>query len=70
MNVEQHLMDKSKTWTMFDKKVSKHYDVLSKVISLGLYGGWRKELAKQLPEKDNLVILDLATGTGAIHRGT
>ena len=66
MTVESIINDKSKSWTLFDKRVSKHYDLLSKVISLGLYGGWRKKLADELPEGNDLQILDLATGTGAI----
>ena len=66
MSVQSIIDDKSKSWTLFNKRVSKHYDLLSKVISLGLYDGWRKKLATELPKGDNLQILDLATGTGAI----
>ena len=51
---------------MFDPKVSKHYDLLSDVISLGLYRGWYRALTRELPEGEDLRVLDLATGTGAI----
>ena len=66
MSVQAYLADKSKTWEMFDEKVSQNYDLLSHVISLGLYRGWYKELTRELPQGESLRILDLATGTGAI----
>lgn len=65
-NVQAYLADKSKTWELFDEKVSKHYDTLSDVISLGLYRKWYREIADYLPEGKDLKILDLATGTGSI----
>ena len=66
MNVQSYLLDKSKSWELFDNQVAKHYDVLSDVISLGLYPSWRRALTRELPKGGNLKILDLATGTGAI----
>ena len=66
MDAQVYLNDKSKTWELFDQQVSKHYDRISDLISFGLYKGWRKALAKQLPQRSGLNILDLATGTGAI----
>ena len=66
MSVQTFLDDKSRTWELFDAKVSKHYDRISDVISLGLFRRWRKALTQQLPAGESLDILDLATGTGAI----
>ena len=66
MNAQTYLADKSRTWELFDQKVSQHYDTLSDVISFGLYRGWRKALTRELPAASDLKILDLATGTGAI----
>ena len=37
-NVQAYLADKSKTWELFDEQVSRHYDTLSDVISLGCTG--------------------------------
>lgn len=66
INVQSYLSDKSKTWELFDEKVSRHYDFLSDVISLGLYRRWYKAIAEYLPSGDSLKVLDLATGTGSI----
>ena len=66
MSVQTYLKDKSRTWELFDAKVSRHYDRLSDIISLGLFRQWRKALTGYLPAGRSLKVLDLATGTGAI----
>ena len=66
VNVEKVLNDKSLSWSIFDAQVSKAYDLVSDVISLGLYRRWCKGLAKELSSDQGLHILDLATGTGLI----
>ena len=66
MSVQTYLNDKSRSWELFDSKVSQHYDQLSDVISFGLFRRWRQSLVRHLPAGDELEILDLATGTGAI----
>jgi demethylmenaquinone methyltransferase/2-methoxy-6-polyprenyl-1,4-benzoquinol methylase len=66
MAVQTYLNDKSRSWELFDSKVSRHYDQLSDVISLGLFRRWRQTLVRHLPAGSELNILDLATGTGAI----
>lgn len=51
------------SWKMFDL-ISPTYDRVNRILSLGLDRRWRQKVAKQLPQKKNLKILDLATGTG------
>ena len=66
MQIQEYLNDKSKTWQLFDREVSTHYDRVADLISLRLYRRWCNALAKALPQNQSLHILDLATGTGAI----
>lgn len=57
---------------MFDR-ISPRYDLLNRILSLGLDEYWRKRLIEMLPQNDQLCLLDLATGTGdvalAVTRG-
>jgi len=48
---------------MFDA-ISPTYDLVNRILSLGQDFRWRKKVAKFLPLKPHLEILDLATGTG------
>ena len=48
---------------MFDS-ISKRYDRINRVLSLGLDLYWRKALSKHLPIKNQIKLLDCATGTG------
>ena len=50
-------------WKMFDS-ISQKYDKTNRVLSFGMDQRWRKKITKQLPQKSELKILDLATGTG------
>src|SRR3990167_4859625 len=56
---------KSNSLQMFDR-ISDRYDFLNRLLSFGLDVGWRKSLAKHLPNYYELEILDLATGTGDV----
>jgi demethylmenaquinone methyltransferase/2-methoxy-6-polyprenyl-1,4-benzoquinol methylase len=47
---------------MFNR-IARRYDVLNRVLSLGIDIGWRKKLARFLPSGDRLELLDIATGT-------
>lgn len=49
-------------WKMFNA-LSPTYDRTNFVLSLGLDQRWRKQVAKYLPARGHLKILDLATGT-------
>lgn len=48
---------------MFDT-ISKDYDGLNRVISLGIDVSWRKKVVKLIGENNPKQILDIATGTG------
>lgn len=50
---------------MFDR-ISARYDLLNRLLSFRRDIIWRKKLAELLPQKNNLKILDLATGTGDV----
>jgi demethylmenaquinone methyltransferase/2-methoxy-6-polyprenyl-1,4-benzoquinol methylase len=54
---------KQDIWKLFDT-ISPTYDKVNRVLSFGLDRKWRKQVAKYLPPKANLKVLDLATGTG------
>lgn len=47
---------------MFNE-IAKTYDPINRVLSLGMDQRWRKKVAKYLPQKQNIYLLDLATGT-------
>ena len=53
---------KKETYKLFDK-IAKYYDFLNHFLSLGVDIYWRKKLLTQIPLKNNLHVLDLATGT-------
>src|SRR3569832_690388 len=48
---------------MFDT-ISKRYDFINAILSLGLDRYWRKAVASALPTKNRIKLLDCATGTG------
>jgi len=50
---------------MFDN-IAPHYDLLNKVLSLGIDKIWRKTAIKLLEEDNPQYILDVATGTGDV----
>lgn len=50
-------------WKMFDE-ISPTYDFLNHLLSFGADLYWRRRLIKHLPQKEDVRLLDLATGTG------
>jgi len=48
---------------MFNQ-ISPSYDRINRILSLGRDLGWRKKVARHLPLRPHLQLLDLATGTG------
>ena len=50
-------------WQMFDR-ISPTYDRINRLVSFGQDRSWRRSVAKYLPEKKSIRLLDLATGTG------
>ncbi len=56
-------IEKDKSFEMFDR-ISPTYDRINRILSLGLDMRWRKNVANHLPQRKNMRILDIATGTG------
>lgn len=54
---------KEQVANMFNN-ISKHYDLLNHVLSLGIDVLWRKKAIKMLQKDQPKLILDIATGTG------
>lgn len=46
--------------------IAQRYDLLNRMLSLGIDHYWRKQLSKALPARQQLDILDIATGTGDV----
>jgi len=54
--------NKKDSYKMFNR-IAKRYDLLNRLLSLRQDVLWRKKLVHLLPEKTNLYLLDVATGT-------
>lgn len=48
---------------MFDR-IAPRYDLLNRVLSMGMDVGWRRAVRRALPGGEQLRVLDVATGTG------
>jgi demethylmenaquinone methyltransferase/2-methoxy-6-polyprenyl-1,4-benzoquinol methylase len=57
------MIQQKDSWKMFNQ-IASTYDKINRILSLGMDRKWRRIVAKNLPSKKNLNILDLATGTG------
>lgn len=56
---------KIESYRIFDA-IAGRYDTINTVLSGGLHRIWRRAMRKALPQKLNLQVLDLATGTGDV----
>ncbi len=56
---------KKESFRIFDD-IAGTYDLLNRCLSFGIDVLWRKRMMKELPAGNNLVALDLATGTGDV----
>ena len=65
---DSELSKKAQVTQMFDT-ISKNYDGLNRVISLGIDVKWRKKVVQIVGNTQPSTVLDIATGTGdlAIH---
>lgn len=50
-------------WKMFNR-IAPRYDLLNRLLSLRQDVAWRRKMARYLPDRPGLKLLDLATGTG------
>ncbi len=62
---EKFILPKERSPEMFDA-IARRYDLLNHLLSLGQDVHWRNRLKKLLPERTELDILDLATGTADV----
>lgn len=58
-------MDKRKTGELFNR-IAASYDFLNRLLSFGIDTYWRRRLARAMPSRPKLNLLDLGTGTGDI----
>lgn len=56
---------KKESYKIFDE-IATTYDPLNRVLSMGIDVHWRKRMRKELPSKNDLTVLDLATGTADV----
>ncbi|MBI5055217.1 MAG: bifunctional demethylmenaquinone methyltransferase/2-methoxy-6-polyprenyl-1,4-benzoquinol methylase UbiE [Nitrospirae bacterium] len=62
MQLDKSAKDPAKIQTMFSK-IAPRYDLLNRLLSLGIDSHWRKFAVGQLPKVINARFLDVATGT-------
>ncbi len=61
----QEVLSRKKVWHMFDR-IATRYDLLNRLLSFGQDIRWRNKLARMLPDRQRLKVLDVATGTGDV----
>lgn len=59
----ENKINKNNVWKMFDS-ISGKYDILNRLISMGLDKRWRKRVLSFIANDKPLKLLDLCTGTG------
>ena len=63
--MEKSAKDTAKIAAMFSS-IAYRYDLLNRLLSMGRDRYWRKYAVNQMPDIDNGIFLDIATGTGDI----
>jgi len=63
MNEEIEGPSRDEVWKMFNQ-ISPTYDFVNRIFTFGLDQLWRKKVCAFLPLKEEMLILDCATGTG------
>lgn len=53
---------RAESWEMFDR-IARRYDLLNRLLSCRRDMAWRNKVAAYLPDRPNLRVLDVATGT-------
>lgn len=64
-NFDPALPTKGESPRMFDR-IAHRYDLINRVLTFRMDVGWRRHLGKMFPDRPNLTILDVATGTGDV----
>ena len=59
------VLPKNESWKMFNA-ISRRYDLLNRILSLGQDVSWRRKLVKHVPQRAGVKVLDLATGTADV----
>lgn len=65
MPSDQLIFPKTESWKIFNL-ISKRYDFLNRLLSLGMDVNWRKRMIDQIPSSVTIQLLDLATGTADV----
>src|SRR5690606_32076811 len=60
---DSELGKKEQVEQMFDN-ISEKYDLLNRILSMGIDVSWRKKVVKSVQKENPSTILDIATGTG------
>jgi demethylmenaquinone methyltransferase/2-methoxy-6-polyprenyl-1,4-benzoquinol methylase len=60
---DSELPKKQQVEQMFDN-ISGNYDLLNRILSMGIDVSWRKKVVKSVQKENPATILDIATGTG------
>src|SRR5690625_6250375 len=60
---ESDLSKKEQVEQMFDN-ISGKYDLLNRILSMGIDVRWRKKVVKSVKKANPKTVLDIATGTG------
>lgn len=63
IHAEESGVQRANVWRMFDR-IAPTYDLVNRLLSFGLDIRWRKKVADHMPGERDMVLLDLATGTG------
>ena len=59
------LPTKGESPRMFDR-IAHRYDLINRVLTFRMDVGWRRALGRQFPDRPDLAVLDVATGTGDV----
>jgi demethylmenaquinone methyltransferase/2-methoxy-6-polyprenyl-1,4-benzoquinol methylase len=63
--MQNYLKDKSQVYKLFNE-IAPRYDLANRILSLNQDLAWRRKMLKELPNRRQLTVLDLATGTADI----
>jgi demethylmenaquinone methyltransferase/2-methoxy-6-polyprenyl-1,4-benzoquinol methylase len=63
--MQDYSKDKSQVYKLFDE-IAPRYDIANRILSLKKDMTWRRKMVKELPTRNQMWVLDLATGTADI----